>query len=46
MRLKVSMIIDLGNCHEETVIDNNESKQKGMCRQAILSQRYYKPIDL
>ena len=28
MRFKVSMINDLGNCHEETVIANNEREAK------------------
>ncbi len=28
MRFKVSMINDIGNCHEETVIANNEKKAK------------------
>ena len=28
MRFKVSMINDLGNCHEETVIANNEKEAK------------------
>ena len=28
MRFKVSMINDLGNCHEETVIANNENEAK------------------
>ena len=28
MRFKVFMINDLGNCHEETVIANNESEAK------------------
>ena len=28
MRFKVSMINDLGNCYEETVIANNEKEAK------------------
>ena len=28
MRFKVSMINDQGNCHEETVIANNEEEAK------------------
>ena len=28
MRFKVSMINDLGNCHEETVIANNQKEAK------------------
>ena len=28
MKFKVSMINDLGNCHEETVIANNEKEAK------------------
>ena len=28
MRFKVSMINELGNCHEETVIANNEKEAK------------------
>ena len=28
MRFKVSMINDLGNCHEETIIANNEKEAK------------------
>ena len=28
MRFKVYMINDLGNCHEETVIANNEKEAK------------------
>ena len=28
MRFKVSMINDIGNCHEETVIANNEMEAK------------------
>ena len=28
MRFKVSMINDLGNCHEETVIANNKKEAK------------------
>ena len=28
MRFKVSMINNLGNCHEETVIANNEQEAK------------------
>ena len=28
IRFKVSMINDLGNCHEETVIANNEKEAK------------------
>jgi len=28
MRFKVSMVNDLGDCHEETVIANNENEAK------------------
>ena len=28
MRFKVAMINDLGNCHEETIIANNEKEAK------------------